>query len=185
MARPRRGKRRRQGRDWLIDYLVTGIIPPDDPEVNVFDVWDACRRDSPDLRAAWDESRIMRDWNTPGSRPFAWWLFDAPRLPEGTFPGTFWDGKLPEHRLHLGGSGCPLHELFNVVPLQHFGIWNWFGDPRDPPIFEPQFDYLVRLDLLLPDESEPVPETQTRPESMMDSVAWETLREKIANDRQT
>ena len=50
MARPRRGKRRRQRRDWLSDYLVTGIKPDfDDPELNPFEVVDVCRSDSPVL----------------------------------------------------------------------------------------------------------------------------------------
>ena len=173
MARPRRGKRRRQRRDWLSDYLVTGIEPDlPDSELNPFHVMDVCRCDSPELRAAWEESGIMRGWDKPGIRPFAWWLFDAPRLPEGTFPGAYYDGLYPEPRLHLGGPGRPLHEVLSFGPRQHFGIWDWFGDPDDPPTFETQFEYLVRHELLLPDEDEPLPEPQTRPASIMDAAGW-------------
>jgi len=173
MARPRRGKRRRRQRDWLSEYLVTGIQPDlDDPDLNPFEVLDWCQTDRPKLRTAWEDSCIMRDWNKPGCRPFAWWVYDAPRLPEGTFPGAFYDGRYPVPRLHLGGPGQPVHERFNYVPSQYFGIWNWFGDPGDPPTFETQYQYLVRHDLLLPDESEPLPEPQPKPGSIMDAADW-------------
>ena len=179
MARPRRGKRRRRQRDWLDEYLVTGIEPHDDPALNEFEILDWCQTDSPVLRAAWEQSGIMRGWNKPGCRPFAWWLFDAPRLPEGTFPGRYYDGQYPVPRLHIGGPGRPLHERLNYVPSQHFGIWNWFGDPDDPPTFETQFEYLMRHELLLPDEDEPLPEPQTQPESIMDAADWPSKKSTL------
>jgi len=122
----------------------------------------------------------MQGWNKPGCRPWAWWLYDAPRLPEGTFPGTCWDGLFPEPRLHLGGPGCPLHEALSYYPVQNFGIWNWFGDPDNPPTFETQFEYLKRHGLLLPDESEPLPEPFTQPASIHDAADWpdKSIKEK-------
>jgi len=169
MARPRRGKRRRQRRDWLSEYLVTGIEPHDDPELNPFEVIHMCQIDRPELRSAWERSTIMRDWNKPGCRPYAWWLYDAPR---GTFPGAYYDGRFPEPRLQLGGTGCPLHEALSYYPIEYFGIWNWFGDPDNPPTFETQFEYLKRHELLLPDEEEPLPEPYTQPASIMDAARW-------------
>jgi hypothetical protein len=177
MARPRRGKRRRRQRDWLPEYMVTGIEPDlDDPDINPFEVIDVCQPDSPELRAAWEASGIMRHWDIPSRRPYCWWLFDAPRLPMGTFPGRYIDGKFPEPRLHLGGPGCPRHEALNYYPVQHFGIWDWFGDPANPPTFETQFDYLKRHGLLLPGEDEPLPEHFTEPAQIMDAAKWEALR---------
>ena len=73
---------------------------------------------------------------------------------------------------HLGGPGRPLHEVLSFLPRQHFGIWCWFGDPDDPPTFETQFEYLVRHELLLPDEDEPLPEPQPQPASIMDAGDW-------------
>ncbi|MGK2924062.1 MAG: hypothetical protein ACSLE2_00430 [Lysobacterales bacterium] len=175
MARPRRGKRRRErGRDWLQDYLLTGVPPDDDdPEVDPFDVVNLCY-DTRDRREAWESLReqIMGAWKLPGCRPFAWWVYDAPRLPLGTFPNCYYDGTLPEPRRHLSGPGRPLHEALNYVPAQRFGIWQWYGDPDDPPAFESQFAYLDRLGLLLPGEVEPIPEPHPHPAQIEDAAAW-------------
>ncbi len=80
--------------------------------------------------------------------------------------------------MHLGGPGRPLHEVLSFFPVQHFGIWNWFGVPDDPPTFETQFEYLVRHELLLAGEHDEAPESQTRPVSIMDAAAWTKLEEK-------
>jgi len=173
MARPKRGKRRRRQRDWLSEYLVTGIQPDlNAPDLNPFEVLDWCQTDRPKLRLAWEQSGIMGAWDKPGCRPFAWWLYDAPRLPVGTFPGQYCDGRFPEPRLHLGGPGKPVHERLALYPRQHFGIWSWFGDPANPPTFESQYQYLLRHDLLLPDETEPLSEPHTQPPSIMDAADW-------------
>jgi len=177
MARPRRGKRRRDHHDWMTDYLLTGIEPPlDHPDLNPFEVIASIYSDSLVLREAWQSSGIMSSWNLPGLRPHGWWLFDAPRLPVGTFPGCCYDGELPEPRRHLGGPGQPLHEVLNYAPDSHFGIWAWYGDPAKPPTFETQFDYLKRHGLLLPGEKEGLPETQVLPPRIMDAATWENLK---------
>jgi hypothetical protein len=177
MARPHRGKRRRDRRDWLTDFLITGIEPDkNDPDINPFEVLDYIYDEHDLLREAWSVSHIMRDWNQPGLRPYAWWLFDAPRMPAGSFPGCFYDGQLPDPRLHLGGSGKPTHEVWCFVPCSEFGIWNWVGDRNDPPVFETQFDYLHRHGLLLPGEDEPLPETNPAPSVIYESADWKRTR---------
>ena len=169
MARPRRGKRRRgRARDWLRVYLESGVMPDDDdPEADPFDVLNLCY-DTPERRAAWEDQRkaIMAGWRLSGCRPFAWWLYDAPRLPKGTFRGRYYDGALPEPRRHLGGTGRPVHEELNYTPRAVFGIWDWFGEPDDPPRFESQHAYLARFGLLLPGEDEPAPEPHLEPEQI-------------------
>ena len=76
--------------------------------------------------AAWNELReeILADWvvDAPGTRPSAWWKFDAPRQPLGTFEGCHFDGKLPEPRRRLGGVGTPSHECLAYMPHYVFGI---------------------------------------------------------------
>jgi hypothetical protein len=178
MARPRRGKRRRGDTfDWLTDYLITGMRPDlKDPRLNPFMVIRVTNSDSPDLREAWSRSRIMQDWNKPGCRPYAWWLFDAPRQSLPGIGGNTWDNKFPAPRIHLAGPGRPRHEAINYYPEQYFGIYAWYGDPENPPTHETQFEYLVRHGLLLPDECEPLPEPHKLPPSNMDAAKWDALR---------
>jgi len=177
MARPRRGKRRRNSVDWLTGYLLSGIEPEKSPDINIFEVLGMCI-EGDRRRAAWEDARdsIMQKWNLPGCRPFAWWVYDAPRLPIGTFPGCYYDGKLPEPRRYLSGAGKPRHEQFCYAPSQHFGIWSWYGDPDNPPKFETQFDYLKRHGLLLPGEDEPLPERHSAPPHIEDAAEWEKIR---------
>jgi hypothetical protein len=177
MARPHRGKRRRDRRDWLTDFLITGVEPDkNDPDINPFEVLDYIYDEHDLLREAWSVSHIMRDWNQPGLRPYAWWKFDAPRLPLGSFPGCYYDGELPEPRRHLRGPGQPVHAVSCISPSSSFGIWNWYGDPADPPVFETQFEYLTRHGLLLPGEDEPLPETHPLPPAITDAAEWERIR---------
>ena len=79
-----------------------------------------------EFEAAWNEVRdeILADWivDAPGSRPSFWWKLDAPRQPLGNFPGCYYDGKLPEPRHRLGGTGTPAHEVLANVPNYSFGI---------------------------------------------------------------
>ncbi len=79
-----------------------------------------------ELRAAWAQvgAEILetRAREQPGTRPHHWWLFDAPRQPAGNFPECYYDGKLPEPRHRLGGTGTPAHEVLANVPNYSFGI---------------------------------------------------------------
>jgi hypothetical protein len=112
-----------------------------------------------DLRELWHEhrERILADHIDvhPGTRPAAWWLWDAPRaLPVtlGRFYGTTFAPAMVEPRCLLRGSGCPLHEAAAFAPSYAYGIPAWCGDPDEPPEFETQAAYLKRHGLLLPAE---------------------------------
>jgi hypothetical protein len=63
----------------------------------------------------------------PGTRPHRWWQYSAPRLPLGSFPGLYFDGKLPEPRRRLGGIGTPVSDvLLACVPIFGYGLpWIW------------------------------------------------------------
>jgi hypothetical protein len=62
----------------------------------------------------------------PGTRPHRWWQHSAPRLPLGTFPGLYFDGKLPEPRRRLGGIGTPASDVLAYVPMFRYGLpWIW------------------------------------------------------------
>src|ERR1700676_4516124 len=43
-------------------------------------------------------------------------------LPIGTFPGCYYDGKLPQPRKRTGGTGTPAHEVQAVVPSFEYGL---------------------------------------------------------------
>jgi hypothetical protein len=106
-----------------------------------------------DLRDVWHEhaEAILAHHvkRRPGTRPARWWQFDA-----------------PEPRRRLGGTGTPLHECSAYVAPFTYGIpdgWRRHGDyftegmpidPDDPPRFESEAKYLLRLGLLLPGERE-------------------------------
>jgi hypothetical protein len=177
MARPRRGKRRRQRHNWIPDALKTGVVPDTDyPDANPFEVIAMCNPDSRELREAWEQygPGIMAGWDLPGCRPWAWWIFDAPRMPEGDFP---------ECRQTLSGPGRPLHEALAFYPSQAFGIWAWYGKPDNPPTFETQFDYLKRHGLLLPGEDEPLPEPHPHPPRIESQARWERLQAIVREQR--
>ncbi len=90
----------------------------------------------------------------PGIRPALFWQHDAPRLPMGTFPGWFIDGKLPEPRKRIGGTGTPAYEVTSVGPSFSYGIPDiWVGiNYDDPPTFESQAAYLKRHGFLFAGE---------------------------------
>jgi hypothetical protein len=76
------------------------------------------------------------------------------RLPIGTIPGCYYDGKLPQPRKRTGGTGTPAHEVQAVVPSFEYGLPAvWVGlDEDDPPVFESEATYLKRHGLLLAGE---------------------------------
>jgi hypothetical protein len=79
-----------------------------------------------EIREAWERHGefIIAAWarKHPGTRPSYWWEFSSPRQPVGTFPGRYYDGKLPEPRRRLGGVGTPKHEALAYVPHYSYGI---------------------------------------------------------------
>ena len=60
--------------------------------------------------------------NYPGTRPTRWYQYSAPRVPLGTYPGAWFDGKLPEPRQRLGGIGTPAFEVLAYKPRYSFGL---------------------------------------------------------------
>ena len=102
---------------WLNDEPHSPFYKPDDAE------------------SFWSEhsERIVAEHvdECPGSRPPRWWEYDAPRSPLGTYRNRFYDGKLPEPRKRLGGTGTPAYEVLNVVPSFSYGLPNSFVDQWD------------------------------------------------------
>jgi hypothetical protein len=108
---------------------------------------------------------VLTRWlkDCPGTRPSLWWRFDAPRKTEPNRADCFWDGKLPQARMRIGGIGRPIFETQAYVPDFFLGVpKSWlFGDEyrltpacepideSDPPIFESQASYLKRHGFLL------------------------------------
>ncbi len=90
------------------------------------------------LKEVWEihKTELIREWVLayPCSRPWCWWLFEAPE---------------PRHK--VGGKGITMHEHFPSYKHRlELGIpLDWFEfDPADPPAFESQAAYLQRLGLL-------------------------------------
>jgi hypothetical protein len=126
-----------------------------------------------DARPLWAKHRknLIKQWvnEYPGTRPHAFWLFEAPA----------------EMRLRLGGKGdtIPDHvpdeveEYWRGLPtywiaenrlmmwpeLEEFAI-----DPDDPPKFESEACYLKRLGLLLPGEGERLHKEDFKPELILE-----------------
>jgi hypothetical protein len=120
-----------------------------------------------DRRAAWEEIRhdVLEAWvaTRPGTRPWAWWAFDAPRVARGR-----------EHacvaRLRLGGGGIAKRDAAAVMDDGEFGVpalWvDGTLDPDDPPVFESQAAYLERHGLLMPGERERLRRSDLEPEAL-------------------
>ena len=143
-----RAKRRRTGYERQhIRQLLTG----QDFFGNAFGKGDRCDREA--MRAAWEELRdkLLADWisEKPGTRPYAWWCFDA-----------------PERRRRIDGLPHPFDNLdrkamIDAVEGEAFAGYRekmtqlYYGAPSslcDPDDFDAEYesetDYLARLDLL-------------------------------------
>jgi hypothetical protein len=140
-------------------YLETGEDEPGD--IEVFMLQGSLDR----LREAWEKvkTEILPEWirKHPGTRPAAWWEFDAPQEP---VPG--WPAFHAAQRRRIGGVGVPQHDVIAVAPRFDRGTpCGWFDaegaavfegaipvDPNNPPTFESEASYLSRLELLTPAE---------------------------------
>ena len=95
-----------------IDYFLTGV------DFAFF--WDEPERER-DWQAARGE--ILADWirEHPGTRPAAWWAYDAPkqaapRVPKWRRP------EMVEPRQRIGGTGAPSWEKYPAtLPYFRFG----------------------------------------------------------------
>lgn len=106
--------------------------------------------------SVWEDvrERVTDDWirKHPGTRPWAFWEYDAPRRDTGT--GAFFE-PLPEPRRRIGGQGQTTWEKYPaVVPEYERGIPSSWAeiDPDDPPRYESESAFLLRNDLLTPAE---------------------------------
>lgn len=108
---------------WQWHLLCFGKLPEDTGEANCFEVmefehggsgeeWEACRAE---LLQQWIKER-------PGTRPWAWWHFDAPRWCDSRFEGLFYQGKIQKPRERLGGTGTPSFECLNSAPSIEWGV---------------------------------------------------------------
>ena len=128
--------------DNQLDFLVCGVLLDGD------DVFDVDGEHMPfeseaQMKAVWQKHRaaimkmISRDTGYPidgfnaGTRPFAWWCFDA-----------------PEPRRQLSGPApSPGGLTYQGLPR----LWET-GEDCNAAVFETELEYLTRLDLLLPGE---------------------------------
>lgn len=146
------GRRQVEHIDRDVHYLVTG--EPAVPPCRAYFLQDRAR-------TLWNANRaeLLAEWITdrPGSRPWAWWKWDAPE----------------PRRRRLGGTGRPWASSLS------FGLptyWRRAGemetllaafepiDPADPPTFESQAAYLDRLGLLVEGERERLTKRDFSPE---------------------
>jgi hypothetical protein len=177
-------KRRRIGRAplaewpaWLDIFFAEGTYPRGDFEAFLTaDIFHEAPR--AELRMMWEGARdaILRRWRWahPGTRPYAWWVFDAPRMSEADEPWPLWRAQLCDPRRRLGGRGLATRDLprdeagaaFDAGAFGLPGAWEAETlDPADPPRFESEAAYLDRHGLLTaserrrlkPDAFEPVP----------------------------
>lgn len=159
---------------WLLKYLAFGEIP-EPKEEGCLDCF-KLRGKRRNVKRMWKKYRnfILSDClqYRPGTRPFAWWLFDAPRWNRQF--GAWFDGYLPE----------PQYECLSVVPRFSFGVpvdWleesfirffseDFKGIPIDkdnPPMFESQAAYLQRYGLLKKSEEKRLSDSDFEPESCL------------------
>lgn len=182
-------KRRRVARfretpisDGVVEYFRTGDWPSDDGVF--FDL--LLMRAEDQLKPTWAAAgaAILADWiqRYPGTRPWAWWEFDAPRWrrqdwPRGLQQFRIDEGRWPEPRQRLGGIGTPKFEVLAYSPDFRRGIPTlWVAqweveyynslrvgaqalDPLDPPTFEGEATYLDRHGVLTPAERRRVPDS--------------------------
>lgn len=125
-------KRKRIMRTWeapvsdaRVAYLESGTYPEGEA-----DLWDVLTFDRGNaIREAWAavRDRVLADWiaDDPGTRPWAWWLFDAPAW-AGPIPsawqGAYFVPALREPRRRLGGRGTANHDALRYVPTFRFGL---------------------------------------------------------------
>jgi hypothetical protein len=123
------------------------------------------------IRAAWGELRstILPAWirERPGTRPYGWWRFDAPpparreRIDGGIHPHDN-----AARKLHIAKSDR--EDFWRRAYGLHFGLPGLFIFPHDKDLYddwwatfrggeskiwEPEWSFLVRHNLLLPEDS--------------------------------
>jgi len=112
--------------DVMKNYLLSGVEPKDGAG------WFELNSPLFPVDVAWEDlsEELLAEWikEHPGSRPYGWWEFSAPRW-ERKF-GTCIDGTLPEPRQRLGGIGTPAYEGLAYVPSFTRGVPDSWMDKR-------------------------------------------------------
>lgn len=165
-----RTRKSRKARDKEIDPAVlarlTGAPCPKNANVFVYGY-------PADPAGDWElwKATILAEWavSNPGTRPSAWWQYDA-----------------PEQRRRLGGKGTPCHEVMAHSPLCRLGIplaWveDYFIDnmgivaerldSNDPLRYESQAAFLKRHKLLAKSEATRLTKKDFEPE-MLSLELW-------------
>jgi hypothetical protein len=120
------------------------------------------RKDPPEIIWAEHAEIVLAHFvkRHPGTRPWLWWKIVA-----------------REPRRRLGGTGDSLDSCTNLreTPYDYGVPWHWrreddpfkHGTPLsadDPPRYESEASYLLRLDLLEPGELKRIPRIEFQPE---------------------
>jgi len=130
------------------------------------------------VRSLWEGHReeILARWisEKPGTRPSLWWVFDAPRQPQGKYPGEWIDGRLPEPRKRKGGSGIATFERYDGYCREFMlampAHWEEFSE-ENPPLYESQAAYLDRFGLVTPAERKKLKPSAFKPARWSDDVS--------------
>ena len=146
----RKSKRRTGDDEFIVKHLHGGICLACmvDHELHTTD----------SVRLVWEKLRdtVLPAFiqENPGQRPWAWWEFDAPgrreRIDGGLHP---FDNKA--RTLHVASVDNP--NFWKVAYRLTFGLPSAFIPPYDSGLktemFEPEWSFLVRHNLLLPQDS--------------------------------
>jgi hypothetical protein len=130
----------------LRDYLTTGRFREGHWERGDWEVFDKARPGDPRLRADWSSARegLLARWicDRPGTRPFAWWQFDAPRWARQDLPLWCRDEGNPalealaEPRRRIGGVGTERYRVLGGFPEFNAGLPREFVTAADLQVFE-------------------------------------------------
>lgn len=141
--------------DVVTEFLKTGQEPESD-HPDALNLFLLRNPESEELEKLWKEAKgdIMASWkrSKPGTRPFAFWLFDA-----------------PEPRRRIGGKGIADFEHYPAIwPCLKWGLpqyWHNFNE-SDPPKFESEASYLRRHGLLFKSEEKRLTAADFEPDAI-------------------
>jgi hypothetical protein len=176
--------------DAIVYLLEFGRIPPKGLCDTWFDAFELSTTHNREARQrAWEAVRldVLADWieTRPGTRPHAWWEFDAPE-PQRRRVGGIGDDHavggwhqdyslgLPNYWFdpwlvtYYNGAATNIHGA-PIGTEYHAGDFPYVAyDANDPPTFESQATYLQRHGLLTPAERRRVPPDAFAPEAITD-----------------